>query len=48
MDAMAMLSARERLALVAIIETDEGTNDDGWQDRWMERTTTTEQTKDII
>ncbi len=29
MDAAAMLSARERLAPVAVIETDEGTDDDG-------------------
>jgi hypothetical protein len=28
-DAAAVLSARERLAPVAVIETDEGTDDDG-------------------
>jgi hypothetical protein len=38
-DAVAVLSARERLAPAAVIGTDEGTDDNGWQDGWMERTT---------
>jgi hypothetical protein len=31
-DAAAVLRAMERLALVAVIGTDEGTDDDGWTD----------------
>jgi hypothetical protein len=38
-DATTVLNAKERLAPVVVIGTDDGTNDDEWRDGWMERTT---------